>query len=191
MSRKPVTIRLAREEDAAELLEIYAPYVLNTNVTFEYTVPSVEAFAQRISSTLEHYPYLVAETGGIIAGYAYASAFRQRAAYIWSAESSIYVRDKYHRHGIGRLLYTELERLLRLQHVTSVSACIAYPNRSSIKFHSSLDFDRVARFSKCAYKRGQWVDIIWMQKTLIDAGSGPEPFIPLPELPREVLPGAR
>ncbi|MGM9521904.1 MAG: GNAT family N-acetyltransferase [Oscillospiraceae bacterium] len=187
MTNQSVTVRMARESDAPELLKIYAPYVMNTNVTFEYTVPSEEAFAQRISGILRQYPYLVAEQDGRIAGYTYASAFRQRAAYIWSAESSIYINDDFHRRGIGKLLYTELERILRLQNVTSLSACIAYPNTPSINFHKSLGFERVARFSKCAYKRGQWVDIIWMQKAFTDDSAEPAPFVPLPEIPAELL----
>lgn len=182
MAENPVTIRDARPEDAPELLKIYAPYVENTTVTFEFTVPTVEEFAGRIERTLKNYPYLVAEQGGQIIGYAYAGQFRERAAYIWSAEVSVYIRPDQHRRGVGRMLYVRLEEILRRQNVASMDACISYPNRNSIKFHSSLDFERVARFSRCAFKHGKWVDVIYMQKILHDSDTPPEDFIPYPAL---------
>lgn len=182
MEDSPITIREARPEDAAELLEIYAPYVRNTTVTFEFTVPAVEEFAGRIRRTLEKYPYLAAEAGGKVVGYAYAGPFRERAAYIWSAEVSVYIRHDMHRKGIGRMLYTKLEEILRRQNIASMEACISHPNRESIKFHSSLDFERVARFTRCAYKLGGWVDIVYMQKILHEADTPPAAFIPYPEL---------
>lgn len=182
MSENPVTVRKARPEDAESLLKIYAPYVENTTVTFELTVPTAEEFAGRVERTLQKYPYLVAESGGEILGYAYAGPFRERAAYIWSAEVSVYIRPDMHRRGIGRALYTRLEELLRRQNIASMEACISRPNRESIKFHSSLDFERVARFSRCAYKLGEWVDVVYMQKILRDLDAPPEPFIPYSEL---------
>ena len=178
----PITLRVARPQAAPALLNIYAWYVENTTVTFEYDVPSVPEFEGRIRRTLARYPYLVAERGGEIVGYAYAAPFRERVAYAWCCEASVYVRRDMHRLGIGRLLYQELERLLRAQNVASMDACISYPNKDSIKFHSSLDFERVARFSKCAFKMGRWVDIVWMQKILKESDTPPEPFIPFPEL---------
>ena len=188
MHTEPITIRAARPADAAELLKIYAPYVEETTVTFEYDVPTLADFTGRIAGTLEKYPYLVAEQDGEILGYAYAAPFRSREAYIWAVEESVYVRRDKHRNGIGRLLYMELERLLRAQNVASVNACISYPNRDSVKFHSSLDFERVARFTKCAYKLDQWVDIVWMQKVLTESDAPPAPFIPYPALPEEIKP---
>lgn len=182
MDTRTPTIRIAKPSDAPELLEIYAPYVTCTTVTFEYDVPTVQEFAGRVSRTLERYPYLVAELDGQIVGYAYAGAFRSRVAYIWSAEVSVYVRDGFHRLGIGRMLYSELEVILRRQNIASMQACISHPNRESIKFHSSLDFERVARFSKCAFKLGRWVDVVWMQKILHESNDSPAPFIPFPEL---------
>jgi phosphinothricin acetyltransferase len=182
MADTDIRIRPAVTDDAPALLEIYEPYVLYTTVTFEYVLPTVEEFKRRIYSTLQNYPYLVAERDGVILGYAYASRFRKRQAYDWTAECSIYVRDGYHRHGIGRHLYDELERILRLQNVASIGACISYPNKSSIKFHSSQDFERVARFNRSAYKLGQWVDVVWMQKLLTSGDEPPLPFIPYSEL---------
>ncbi len=182
MSEEAVALRIARPEDAEALLGIYSWYVENTTVTFEYDVPSVAEFEGRIRRTLARYPYLVAEAGGQIVGYAYAGEFRERVAYIWCCEASVYVRRDMHRHGIGRMLYTQLERYLRLQNIASIDACISYPNKESIKFHSSLDFERVARFSKCAFKMGSWVDVVWMQKILKENDSAPEAFVPFPEV---------
>ncbi len=178
----PVVLRAAVPEDAPALLAIYAWYVENTTVTFEYEAPSAEEFAGRIERTLRRYPYLVAERDGEILGYAYAGPFRERIAYMWSCEVSVYVRRDCHRLGIGRALYTELERILRMQNVASMQACISHPNRESVKFHASLDFERVARFSKCAWKMGRWVDVVWMQKILQESEDAPGAFIPFPEL---------
>ena len=120
-------MRIARGEDAEKLLEIYAPYVENTAITFEYEVPSIEEFRERIEHTLSRYPYLVAERGGEIMGYVYASAFKTRAAYAWAVETSIYIRTDAKHLGLGKLLYTALEGALKLQNITNVNACIAHP----------------------------------------------------------------
>ena len=112
-----IKIRTATPEDAEALAAIYAPYVENTSITFEYTVPSVEEFAERIRHTLARYPYLVAEKSGIPIGYAYASAFKGRAAYDWSVETSIYVSQNLRSSGVGSLLYQKLEEYLTVQHI--------------------------------------------------------------------------
>ena len=117
-----ITIRTASPADALKLLEIYAYYITHTAITFEFGVPTVEEFAARIENTLKNYPYLVAEADadGEIAGYIYAGRFRARAAYDWSASTSVYISRKYHRMGIGRLLYGKLEEILRRQNITNV-----------------------------------------------------------------------
>ena len=104
-----ITIRTAVQQDAKVLLEIYAPYVKKTAITFEYDVPSVEEFARRISKVLQKYPYLVAEVNGEPVGYAYAGPFKERAAYDWAVETTVYVRENMKKSGIGRALYTALE----------------------------------------------------------------------------------
>lgn len=104
-----LTIRTAVRQDAEALLQIYAPYVKNTAITFEYDVPSVEEFAGRISKVLQKYPYLVAEVNGEPVGYAYAGPFKERAAYDWAVETTVYVRENMKKSGIGRALYTALE----------------------------------------------------------------------------------
>lgn len=164
-------IRIATEQDAEELLEIYAPYVENTAITFEYTVPTVQEFTQRIRHVLEKYPYLVAEREDKIAGYAYAGTFKERAAYDWSVETTVYVRENQKRTGVGRELYEMLEKLLALQNIQNLNACIAYLEvedqyltHNSVQFHEHLGYRLVGEFYKCGYKGGRWYNMVWMEK---------------------------
>ncbi len=172
-------IRIAREEDAESLLRIYAWYVENTAITFEYAVPSLEEFRSRIRHTLERYPYLVEENDdGEITGYVYASAFKERAAYDWAVETSIYVARDARRSGSGRRLYAALEKALLLQGICNAEACIAAPRgedpfltSDSIRFHEHLGYRMVGQFEKCAYKFGRWYDMVWMERLI---GQHPE-----------------
>lgn len=177
-----LTIRYATTKDAKDLLEIYAPYVTNTAITFEYIIPSLEEFTDRMDGILKKYPYLVAILDGEICGYAYASPFKVRAAYAWSVETSIYVKEGCHGKGIGKALYEALEKDLRRQNVCNLCACIAYPNPESIAFHTYFGYETVAHFHKSGYKSGRWYDMIWMEKTLCEHEEPPKPFIPFPEL---------
>lgn len=149
-----IKIRTATPEDAEALAAIYAPYVENTSITFEYTVPSVEEFAERIRHTLARYPYLTAEKNGVPIGYAYASAFKGRAAYDWSVETSIYVSQNLRSSGVGSLLYQKLEKYLTAQHICNVCACITYPNPPSISFHEKHGYETVAHFHASGFKQG-------------------------------------
>lgn len=177
-----MNIRTAAPADAPQLLHIYAPYVKNTSVTFEYEVPTVEEFSERIRHTLTRYPYLVAEDGEILLGYAYASVFKERAAYGWSVETSIYVRNDMKHKGIGKILYTSLEKSLTRQNVCNLCACIAYPNPASIAFHESFGYKTVGHFHASGFKQDVWSDMIWMEKELCPHTIPPKPFIPFPEL---------
>lgn len=176
------TVQMATEADAQELLAIYEPYVRETAITFEYEVPSLEEFRTRIRRTLEKYPYLVAVWEGKIAGYAYASPFKARAAYDWSVETSVYVRRDMHGKGIGYRLYAALEELLKRQHILNVNACIAYPHPESERFHEKCGYRTVAHFTKCGYKMGKWYDMIWMEKMLGEHPEAPEPVTPVREI---------
>lgn len=186
-----ISIRTAAEADARELLAVYAPYVENTAITFEYYVPSVEEFSHRITQTLKRYPYLVALQGGRAAGYAYASAFKGRAAYDWAVETTIYLRQDCRGRGLGTRLYAALESALRRQNILNLNACIAYAagdgdprlDNASAAFHERLGYVRAARFTKCGYKFGTWYDMIWMEKMLGEHTADPAPFIPFSELP--------
>lgn len=175
-------IRTAVPEDAPALLEIYAPYVEHTMITFEYEIPSQEEFKERIRRTLERYPYLVAQDKNGLLGYAYASPFKQRAAYAWSVETSIYVREGLHRQGVGKSLYTALEKILYRQHVCNLCACISYPHPESIAFHESFGYHMAAHFTASGFKADAWQDMVWMEKPLFPHKLPPEPFIPFPQL---------
>ena len=178
-----ITIRPASPEDAAALLAIYAPYVEKTAITFEYQVPAEDEFRSRITGTLARYPYLTALRDGSIIGYAYASAFKERTAYDWAVETSIYVAEDMRRTGAGSVLYQALEDILKQQGVLNVNACIAYPNPGSIRFHEEAGYRTIGHFTQCGYKLGQWWDMIWMEKMLGEHESTPGPFIPYPQLP--------
>ena len=172
-------IRLATVDDAEEILAVYAPYVRHTAITFEYDVPGIGEFRSRIGETLKNYPYLVAAEEGRIIGYAYAEAFRKRAAYQHTAEMSIYLDEQYRRRGIGRLLYQELEKRLLRQNVFSVYACVTTTDREddafltdgSIRFHEKTGYVKTGEHHLCGYKFGQWYSVAWFEKTL---GNRPE-----------------
>lgn len=168
-------IRMASEADAREILSIYAPYVKQTAVTFEYEVPELEEFTGRIRRTRARYPYLIAVQDGKIAGYAYAGPFHTRAAYSWSAELSIYVDWNKRGEGIGGSLFEKLEEILRRQGILNLYACIAWPNPESIRFHEKRGFSLAGRFRQCGYKLGQWWDMVWMEKQLAEHPNPPAP----------------
>lgn len=165
-------IRPARVEDGEKLLAIYAPYVTDTAVTFEYTVPSAEEFSQRIRSVSERYPYLAALADGKILGYAYAGVFHSRPAYDWAVETSIYVHREKRHTGIGGRLYAALETALKAQGITNMNACIAVPGeekdeyltRDSVDFHARLGYRLVGEFFQCGFKFGRWYNMVWMEK---------------------------
>ena len=168
-----ITIRTATLSDAQALLNIYAPYVEHTAITFEYDVPSVEEFASRIEHTLQKYPYLIAEKNGSLLGYAYASPFHERPAYDWAVETSIYVEQNIKHQGIGRRLHDALEDALRNQGILNMNACIAYPpakdeylDRNSIEFHTHMGYRLVGEFYKCGYKFHRWYNMVWMEKLI-------------------------
>lgn len=168
-----ITIRPCTPDDAEALVNIYAPYVLETAITFEYDVPSVDEFRNRIVDTLKDYPYVVAELDGKIVGYAYAGTFKPRCAYAHCVELSIYVDKAAHHMGIGTTLYSELENMLRDRGIINLNACIAWidePNshltHQSPDFHERMGYKTVAHFHRCGYKFGEWYDMIWMEKLL-------------------------
>lgn len=182
-------VRLARPDDAAALLDIYAPYVRETAVTFEYDVPSQEEFRRRIEAVEKMYPYLVAERDGRIAGYAYASPFKERAAYDWAVETSIYLRMDERHHGLGWMLYGKLEAVLRLQGVVNINACITLSpegdsrvSGDSPAFHRTHGYTPAGHFHSCGYKFGRWYDIIWMEKTVGPHRPDMKPVKPLSEV---------
>ena len=170
-----MTVERVSISDAEELLEIYGPYVKETAVTFEYEVPSVEEFRNRISSISEKYPYLKAVENGKITGYAYAASFKGRKAYDWSVEVTVYVKKDCRGRGTGRALYEALEKSLSGMGILNVNACIAYPRNGkedeyltlgSPLFHERMNYTRAGLFHDSGFKFGRWYDMIWMEKML-------------------------
>lgn len=177
-----ITIRMAKEMDAEEILGIYAPYVRETAITFEYTVPTIEEFTERMRKTLKKYPYLVATQENKIVGYAYASEFKNRDAYDWAVETTIYVNQESKKSGVGKKLYQALEEVLEKQNICNLYACIAYPNPGSIGFHEKLGYKTIGHFTKCGYKFKKWYDMIWMEKMIGEHIENPESVISITAL---------
>lgn len=182
-------LRTASPADAPRLSEIYAPYVQNTAISFEFEAPSAEEFGRRIAETLKKYPYLVIEEEGRILGYAYAGPFHTRAAFSHSAEISIYVDEKERGRGLGRLFYNEIEKILARQNIFRAYASIAvsekpdpYLTDGSIRFHEAMGYRKVAEHHECGYKFGHWYSLIYVEKELHSVLERVEEFIPFPEL---------
>lgn len=168
-----ITVRSAVPDDAEKLLEIYRYYVENTAITFEYETPSPAEFRARMDSIQTRYPYLVIEQDGTLRGYAYAGVFKDRAAYDWCCELTIYLEHGAQKQGLGRTLYEALENALRDMGMLNLYACIGYPRRedeyltrNSAEFHAHLGFQTVGTFHQCGYKFGRWYDMIWMEKMI-------------------------
>ncbi len=169
-------IRLIKETDSAEVLEIYKPYVLDTVITFEYDVPTLEDFTGRIRAITPEYPWLVCLMNNKIVGYAYASRFRYRTAYQWSAESTVYIAQAAQGMGIGIRLYHTLFDILRLQGYVNVYAGTAIPNEKSVRLHLSAGFETLGIYKKIGFKMGAWHDTQWFQLHLCDHPTNPAPL---------------
>jgi len=168
-------IRPADETDAARILSIYSPIVTDTAISFEVAPPTVEEMRTRISSTLARLPWLVCTEAEELLGYAYASQHRQRAAYQWSVDVSVYVRAEVQRRGVGRRLYGSLFEILRSQGYYSAFAGITLPNDASVGLHTRLGFEPVGVYRRVGYKLGRWHDVSWWQLALRASGDVPAP----------------
>lgn len=183
---RKMEIRLAKEEDAAALLEIYGQYI-DTTITFEYVLPSEEEFRRRIRETLMEYPYLVCEEHGKIIGYAYAHRAWERAAFQWNAELSIYLDKQCCSKGIGKNMYQMLMEILRLQGVKTVYASVTSPNPKSERLHQSLGFHFLGAYHQTGYKCNTWCDLMWFEKQIGAYEEKPSPVIPIGKLKKEEL----
>lgn len=161
-----MAIRMANKQDIPRILEIYAPYIENTAISFEYEVPALEAFTERFIGITAQFPWLVWEENGVISGYAYGSLPFERAAFQWSAEASIYLCPEAQGKGIGKKLYDALEQLLQKQGYKKVYAIITTANEASIAFHKAVGYRHTATMPDCGYKLGSWYGIVWMEKDL-------------------------
>jgi phosphinothricin acetyltransferase len=171
------SIRLAVEDDAEQILAIYAPFCRGTPVSFEMQPPTLDEMRQRIAKTVNKFPWLVLDEDGMILGYAYGSPHRERAAYGWSVDVSVYVREGLRRRGIGRALYTSLFSLLRLQGFYNAVAGTTIPNPGSIGLHQAMGFQPVGVYRNIGFKCGAWHDVAWWQLALREPA--PEPSPPL------------
>lgn len=175
-------IRLATDDDAAAVAAIYAPSVERRATSFELVAPDAAQMAGRIRDVGERWPWLVAEQGGVLLGYCYASAYAERAAYQWSATVSAYVNDTAHRRGIGRRLYTTLFAILRAQGLCNAFAGITLPNEASVGLHAAIGFETVGVYRRVGFKFGAWHDVAWMGCRLQEPAGEPPPPRPLPVL---------
>ncbi len=168
-----LTLRLATPEDAEALVAIYAPYIRKTAITYEYEIPSVAEFAERIRTYSAKYPYLVAELDGTPVGYAYACPLGSRPAFDWSVEAAIYVREDCKGLGIGKALYQKLEAILQIMGIRTMTAAVAtvehedpYLTNASLAFHLRMGFTPVGTFHHAGCKFGRWYDLTWLEKQI-------------------------
>lgn len=176
-------IRTATPNDAAAVAAIYAPYVRDTPITFEEEVPSTAEMRMRIERTLETHPFLVFETEDGVVAYAYGSSHRERAAYRWSCDVTIYASPEVHRRGVGRALYTELLPILERQGLHSVFAGITLPNDKSVGLHEAMGFRHLGTYREVGFKLGAWRDVGWWRRPIAEGPprGDPVPFAALGE----------
>jgi phosphinothricin acetyltransferase len=179
---KNQTIRLVQEADAAEILKIYDPCVRETTITFEYETPSLDEFRNRIKDISSNYPYIVCVSDKKIIGYAYAHRQRERAAYQWNAELSVYVDKACFRRGVGKALYSALIEILRMQNVRNVYGVVTSPNENSEKLHEHFGFKKLGIFHNTGYKCGAWHDVTWYEKVIGEYDPEPNPFISIQKI---------
>jgi phosphinothricin acetyltransferase len=177
MSHRP-TIRLATSDDAAAIASIYAPFCEASAVSFEDRAPTPEEMADRIRSLGGTRPWIVLEDESI-AGYAYASAHHERAAYRWSVSTTVYVGAAYRRRGVGRALYATLFDLLRTLGYYSATAGITLPNPASVRLHEAFGFELVGVYRQIGFKQGEWHDVAWYEAPL-------QPVTPNPPNPTSI-----
>jgi L-amino acid N-acyltransferase YncA len=183
--RTPRRLRLAMPGDAEGVRAIYVPYVRSSPVTFETVEPSIEEMAQRIAGISTRYPWLICETSDAIAGYAYAGRHRERAAYQWSVEVSVYVDGAHQGRGIGSALYDALFRILGAQNFTTAYAGITLPNPASVALHEKKGFKPIGVFKDAGFKLNAWHDVGWWHLSLKQKDPAPAPPVDFPTWVRQ------
>jgi phosphinothricin acetyltransferase len=176
------TLRLATAADGADCAAIYAPYVASSAVSFELQAPGGTEMGARIARTLERAPWIVADVDGRVRAYAYATRFRDRPAYDWTAETTVYVDAEYRRQGLGDAVMTALLAILQVQGYHAVVAGITPPNPGSVALHLALGFRRVGQFDAVGWKAGEWHGVEFFELELSPRASRPEPVRLLPDL---------
>lgn len=181
-----MAIRIAASRDIGALRNIYAQYIA-TPVTFEYTLPSLQDFAARVQGILSTYPYLAWEKNRQVLGYAYTHRQKEREAYQWNAELSIYLEPGYTAKSIGKKLYLTLMEILKLQGIKNVYGCVTIPNPRSDRLHESLGFRQLGIYCATGYKCGQWHDVARFEKELFSGNIEPHPPISIWQSPKKQL----
>ena len=183
-------IRIATVEDAKAIRAINAYYIENTAISFGWEVPTVEEYENRIKETLINFPYLVAVIDGKVVGYCYACPFKDhQPALEWVIETSIYIDKDYHKKGIGKALYDNLEKILKKMNIVTMASCITYTdkedkyvNNNSYHFHEALGFKEVSKFEHIGYKFNAWHTIVWMTKDINEHSENTPKVIPFSKI---------
>jgi L-amino acid N-acyltransferase YncA len=162
----PATIRLAGPDDAAALAAIYRPVVEDTAISFELEAPTAATMASRVAQHGRSHPWLVCTAAGVVVGYAYATPHRDRGAYRWSVDTSVYVASHARRRGVGRGLYAALLAALTEQGFVTAFAGITLPNRGSVALHEAVGFVPLTVYREVGFKAGRWHDVGWWQRRL-------------------------
>ena len=168
-----------RSRDAEQVARIYRPAVEDTHVSFEEFAPSATEMASRMRTVVERYPWLVAEDGGHVVGYAYASEHRSRAGYRWSVDLAVYVEDTWHRRGVGRALYGQLLPILRRQGFANAYAGVCLPNPGSVALHESIGMTLVGVYERVGWKFDRWWDVAWYSMRLTEPDGLPAEPLPV------------
>src|SRR6476659_6359486 len=177
-----VQVRVANASDARQILEIYTPYILDTAFTFETEVPSEADFKEKIQKNLQARPWLVCTLDGSVICYVYASGHRERAAYQWCCESSVYTKKDFQGMGIGRELYKVLFQILKMQGYRNIYAGITLPNEPSIKLHEKCGFTHFATYDNIGYKLGEWKNVGWWKLSVNHYDRKPSPPLSFGEM---------
>ncbi len=172
MSGGSPRVRDASQRDAEACSAIYAPYVLETAITFETEPPRPAEMAERIGAAVRSHAWVVLEHGGRVVGYAYGGPFNRRSAYRWSCEVSVYLERGRRRTGGGRALYEALFARLAVRGFRTAVAGMTLPNDASVGLHSAMGFEPVGTFRNIGWKHDAWHDVAWVQRALT-AGEGP------------------
>ena len=175
-------VRLATPADAAACAAIYAPYVEETSISFEAVPPTADEMAARITRTIGRTPWVVVEVGGTVRAYAYGGRHRERAAYDWTVETTVYVDRDFGRQGLGRMAMAAVIAILRLQGAHLAVAGVTLPNPGSVRLHESLGFQPIGEFEAIGWKQGGWHGVAWYALELGPRDRAPGAFVPLPQL---------
>lgn len=174
--------RLATPADGAACAAIYGPYVAETAISFEAVPPTADEMADRIARTVARTPWVVVDVDGVVRAYAYGTRHRERAAYDWTVETTVYVDRDFARQGLGRVAMGAVLAILRLQGAHLAVAGITLPNPGSVRLHESLGYRPIGEFEAIGFKQGGWHGVAWYALELGPRDVEPAPLVSLPDL---------